>query len=293
MTDKELLKQLNSLKSIRMESDAKESNKKVLMTQISNTISDNVEVKSFNSFSFYFKNILSMSSRPAMVFSGVFLFVLSSLILGSDLYKNSKPNDSLYIARVISERARINTTFSQVEREKLALEFASNHAKDIATLLMDPEFNVEENKDQVEKLSASFRNEIGKVKTKVNDLKTEDFSPVEEVSVFSASSLKEENGMEIYKEEGRENLDTEEKIESMESENNLVDLEISGEESVASTSEELEKLEATIEELSEGINASDQQKSEIENKKILIQEIEKLFEEGRYGEVVLKIQEIK
>ena len=38
MTDKELLKQLNSLKSIRMEAGVKESNKSILMTQISNTI---------------------------------------------------------------------------------------------------------------------------------------------------------------------------------------------------------------------------------------------------------------
>lgn len=283
MTDKELLKQLNSLKSIRMEAEVKESNKSILMTQISNTISNNSETKSFNSFFFYVRNILSMSSRPAMVLSGVFLFVVTSLFLGSDFYKNSKPTDSLYIARVISERARLNTTFDQNEREKLALEFASNHARDIATLLMDPEFNTEQNKDEVEKLSASFKDEINKVRTKVADLQTSETEKNEDQLVFSASELKEENGIDIYIDGNNfsENLD---EATSTTSESDV--------DASASTTPEIENLGDQIEELSEKIDLESNQEIK-KNKQVLIEEIESLFDEGKYGEVVLKLQEIK
>lgn len=283
MTDKELLKQLNSLKSIRMEAEVKESNKSILMTQISNTISNNSETKSFNSFFFYVRNILSMSSRPAMVLSGVFLFVVTSLFLGSDFYKNSKPTDSLYIARVISERARLNTTFDQNEREKLALEFASNHARDIATLLMDPEFNTEQNKDEVEKLSASFKDEINKVRTKVADLQTSETEKNEDQLVFSASELKEENGIDIYIDGNNfsENLD---EATSTTSESDV--------DASASTTPEIENLGDQIEELSEKIDLESNQEIK-KNKQVLIEEIENLFDEGKYGEVVLKLQEIK
>jgi len=283
MTDKELLKQLNSLKSIRMEAGVKESNKSILMTQISNTISNNSETKSFNSFFFYVRNILSMSSRPAMVLSGVFLFVVTSLFLGSDFYKNSKPTDSLYIARVISERARLNTTFDQNEREKLALEFASNHARDIATLLMDPEFNTEQNKDEVERLSASFKDEINKVKTKVADLQTSEAKNNEDQLVFSASELKEENGIDIYVDGNNfpENLD--------EATSTAFESDVDGS---ASTTPEIENLGDQIEELSEKIDLESNQEIK-KNKQVLIEEIESLFDEGKYGEVVLKLQEIK
>ncbi len=283
MTDKELLKQLNSLKSIRMEAGVKESNKSILMTQISNTISNNSETKNFNSFLFYVRNILSMSSRPAMVLSGVFLFVVTSLFLGSDFYKNSKPTDSLYIARVISERARLNTTFDQNEREKLALEFASNHARDIATLLMDPEFNTEQNKDEVEKLSASFKDEINKVRTKVADLQTSETENNENQLVFSASELKEENGIDIYIDGNNfsENLD---EATSTTPESDI--------EASASTTPGIENLGDQIEELSEKIDLESNQEIK-KNKQVLIEEIENLFDEGKYGEVVLKLQEIK
>ncbi len=218
-----------------------------------------------------------------MVLSGVFLFVVTSLFLGSDFYKNSKPTDSLYIARVISERARLNTTFDQNEREKLALEFASNHARDIATLLMDPEFNTEQNKDEVEKLSASFKDEINKVRTKVADLQTSETEKNEDQLVFSASELKEENGIDIYIDGNNfsENLD---EATSTTPESDI--------EASASTTPGIENLGDQIEELSEKIDLESNQEIK-KNKQVLIEEIENLFDEGKYGEVVLKLQEIK
>lgn len=291
MTDKELLKQLNSLKSIKIDSELKESNKRVLMTQISNTISADFEVKPFNNFFFYVRNILSMSSKPAMVLSGVFLFVVTSLFLGNDFYKDSKPNDSLYIARVISERARLNTVFNNIEREKLEMQFASKHAEDIATLLMDPEFNNEENKEEVAKLSASFRSEIEKVRVNVEKseiVETEkQAEEQEDTFVFSASNLKDENGIDISIPE--ENFLSTGSINDIDS---VSSTSVESTDSIASTSLEIENLGDQIEELSEQIDLENNQEIK-KDKKAVVEDIEKLFNEGKYSEVVLKLQEIK
>jgi len=291
MTDKELLKQLNSLKSIKMDSELKESNKRVLMTQISNTISTDFELKPFNNFFFYVRNILSMSSKPVMVLSGVFLFVVTSLFLGNDFYKDSKPNDSLYIARVISERARLNTVFNNIEREKLEMQFASKHAEDIATLLMDPEFNNEENKEEVAKLSASFRSEIEKVRVNVEKseiVETEkQAEEQEDTFVFSASNLKDENGIDISIPE--ENFLSTGSINDTDS---ISSTSVESTDSIASTSLEIENLGDQIEELSEQIDLENNQEIK-KDKKTVVEDIEKLFNEGKYSEVVLKLQEIK
>lgn len=270
MSEKELLQQLKSLKGIKLDTEEKESNKKVLMTQISNTLTQDKEAKTFNSFSFYFKNVLSMSSKPAMILGGLFLFVVTSVLLSSSLYKDSKPTDSLYIARVISEKAKLNTTFDKEAKERMALEFASSHASDIASILMDPEINNEENQEQVERLTNSFKTEISKVR----DIRSEE-EEVDEVreeveedsSVFSASTLKEDNGVEISMQEQDDNIATTSEEEKDEK----------GEEEISSSS--ISELESQIEGLEKDYNNID--------------EIERLFEEGKYSEVILMLEDIK
>ena len=280
MTDKELLKQLNSLKTIKMATDVKESNKKTILTQISNTISQESDSQAFSSFSFYFKNILSLFTKPAMVFSGFILFLVASLFLGNNFYKNSKPTDSLYIARVISEKARLNTTFRQCDRERLEIEFASNRASDIAAALMNPELNTEKNKNNIEKLTVSFKNELAKVKTKVSEL--------EKPTKKDNDSLDEHDG-EVIAREG--DLD-EEGLEAAagEAEKAIID------DAQATTSSEQvleEELEGEVEALSEVVELNIDSPSDKKNKQALAEEIEQLFDEGRLDEVIIKLKEIK
>jgi hypothetical protein len=275
-----------------MEENLKESNKRVLLTQISNTVSENSEAKPFNNFFFFVKNILAMSSRPAMVLSGVFLFLFASLILGSDFYKNSKPTDSLYIARVLSERARLNTTFDQTAKEKLAVKFASQHAKDIATLLMDPEFNKEENREEVEKLSVSFKSEIEKVRGNINaNEATSEIKEDVDSAVFSASSLREENGTDVYIEEENFKENSDMTLDTLKDEEKITvsneDIVLEGSSELSSTSEEVKELGEKIEELNGKISDDSVISKE------LLEEIESLFENGKYDEVLLKLNNIK
>ncbi|MDD3711640.1 MAG: hypothetical protein PHP37_03520 [Patescibacteria group bacterium] len=276
MTDKQLLQKLKDLKAISLDEKTKQANKDILFSQISNTFIKSEKV--VGGYLFNFKNVFSVMSQPLLVVAGIFVFLLSSLVLGSGLYENSKPNDSLYIARVISEKARLNTTFSQSQRDALALKFASDHAKDIATILMDPEFHTEENMAEVEKLNASFQAEISKVKTKIE--KKENLNninnPTEEDDTFvsSASSLTAGERVEIFIPE----TDTE--SSSLNSENS------SSTNGSTENGVDVDSLEAQI-------DTSTEKLSEVQDGQKIVSEIEKLFSEGRYDEVVEKLSEVE
>ena len=266
MTEKQLLQQLKGLKTIGLSSEEKKASKDLLFSQISNTFNKS-EDNSNSSYLFVFRNLFSVLSQPLLVVAGFFVFISGTIVLSSGFYKKSKPNDSFYIARIISEKARINTTFSQSEREALALKFASDHAKDIATVLMDPQFNLEENKYKVEKLNTSFKNEISKVRTQIeknekakNEVSSENNSSSSEELVFSASSLTEGDALQIHI-----------------SENN---------QSTSSKKNEAELLE-------EKINNSSSEIIKLNGGQEIIDEIEKLFAEGKYQELIEKLKEVK
>ncbi len=289
MTEKQLLQQLKGLRTITLSEEIKKSNRDVLFSQIANT-SVREEIPAQGSFFWGFKNVFSVFSQPLLIVAGVFVFITGGLIMGSGLFKNSKPNDSLYIARIISERAKLNTTFSQTERDALSLKFASDHAKDIATILMDPEFNNEENKDQVEKLNASFKNEISKVKDKIEKNSIGEIGSNLEKSgedVFSASSLIEEGGVEIYIEDDNNSFPETTEISSQESE----DASTSSEESSQSSSSSENLVD--IKSLENEIDNNSEEISTLKNGPEIIAEIEKLFSEGRYNEVIEKLSEVK
>ncbi|MFA6416910.1 MAG: hypothetical protein WCW61_01810 [Patescibacteria group bacterium] len=166
MTNKDLISKLNSLKNVSPDSSWLASNRELFLAQISNSGAD--KLSGGQVFFINLKSFLKASSQPVFAL-GVFMLVLvASSIFGHKLFSQAKPNDSLYIARIISEKAKLNMVFNSEAKNKLAVNFATNHAKDISAVLSDPSFNNEENKDQVAKLNDSFNEEIDNVKKIVN-----------------------------------------------------------------------------------------------------------------------------
>ena len=262
MTEKEIFTQLKSLKSITLSQEVKDANREVLLSQISNTfIKSETSVNGFSNI----KNIISFIYKPALTVAGVFVFLVGVLFLSSGLFSKTKPNNSFYIARILSEKARLNTTFNEDQRDALSLQFASDHAQDIATVLMDPEFNTEENKDEVNKLNASFENEIAKVQNQIN--KNVEVPTSEDVAV-SSSGLVEENGTDIY----------------INGEN------VSNDNSDLATSSD---TDLNVYALAEEINDSSDNLVNVENGQKMLDEIKVLFTEGKYSEVVEKLNELK
>lgn len=179
MTNKDLIGKLNNLKTVNPEAEWLTSNRELFLTQISNSGAE--KLSAWEVFVINFRSLAKASSQPVFALGVFFLLLVSSSIFGHKLFSQAKPNDSLYIARVISEKAKLNTVMDSQERDKMAVKFATNHAKDISAVLADPEFNTEDNQDQVARLSESFNKEIETVKTRMEKLAVS--KPVQEVPV--------------------------------------------------------------------------------------------------------------
>lgn len=168
MTDKDLISKLNSLKTIKPDSAWMTSNRDLLLSQISN--SGARDLSAWQLFVINFNSFAKAVAQPVYALGAFVLILISGSLFSHQVFGNAKPNDSLYIARIISEKAKLNTMFNSDERNKLAVQFATEHAQDISNVLADPKFNTEENKDQVAKLNESFDQEIKTVKSKISYL---------------------------------------------------------------------------------------------------------------------------
>jgi len=168
MTNKEFITKLNKLKNVKTDEQWLASNRSVLLTQISN--SGGAELSAWQNFIINFQSLMKTSSRPAFALGTFAVLLIFSGVFSHRLFSQAKPNDSLYIARIISEKAKLGTILDSQERDKLALQFATGHAQDISTVLANPEFNNENNQDQVAKLNANFEKEIKTAQTKISRL---------------------------------------------------------------------------------------------------------------------------
>ncbi len=270
MTDKALISKLNSLKNVNPDANWLKSNRELLLTQISN--SGATEISPRSAFIINLQSFFKTASQPAFALAVFILILVSGSLFSHQLFNKTKPNDSLYIARIISEKARLNTIFSQTERDRLAVQFAADHAQDITTVLADPQFNNNDNQEAVAKLSESFKKEINTVKTKMNRLAVAPTETEEEI-VSMANTLKDEDGLEIYQKpdirQNDPNSDLEEEINN----EKVVLPDGPAEETIAE-----EEAEETIE-------------TKTDSDKIL-EEAEELFEQKDYDNVLNKLKEV-
>ena len=205
MTNQDLTKKLSDLKHVAPSQEWLEKNRVLLLAQISNSGAETlpawkVAVINFSSFT-------RAAARPATAFGAFVLMLLFGSVYSQQIFAQAKPNDSLYIARIISEQVRLNTTFNEATRDKLAVQYASNHAQDITAVLANPEFNKEENKDKVAKLNDSFKAEMETVKQKITRLNNspvvnnkEELAPVvgeTDLEIVIADSTKDEKGIQV------------------------------------------------------------------------------------------------
>lgn len=208
MTDKDLISQLNSLKNISPDQNWLKSNRELLLSQISNSGARELSV--WKVFVINFQSFSKAASQPAFALAAFVLILLSGSVFGHQLFNQAKPNDSLYIARIISEKAKLTTVLNSEARGKMEAQFAADHAQDIANTLSDTNFNNDNNQDQVAKLNESFGREIATVKTRINHLnetskleasKLNTASQIQnmtEPAVLIANTLKDNQGVQVF-----------------------------------------------------------------------------------------------
>lgn len=196
MTNKDLALKLNNLKNVNPDKSWLDSNRELLCAQIEN--SGGEELSTWKVFIINVQSFAKAASQPAFAL-GMFVVLIGAGLFSQQALSHTKPSDSLYIARIISEKLKLNTTFDSAQRNKLAVRFAADHARDITAVLADPEFNTEANRDQVAKLTTNFKEEVDTVKNHISRLPVESKTQVAAVAedIVIADQSKDNKGIQV------------------------------------------------------------------------------------------------
>jgi hypothetical protein len=155
MTEKELLQQLNKLKTVQLGAEVKAQSRSVLLAQIS-------QGEPMESLGFFAKvNILfSRTLQPYTIASLVAVVLVVGAGFGWQNTTQAKPGEAFYSAKRLSERAKMFMAFTEKAQTNLNLEFASNRAMEISELS-------QADNGTKENLKNEFRKEIGAIKARL------------------------------------------------------------------------------------------------------------------------------
>jgi len=159
MTERELIKKLNNLQHVKPDDSWKTSHREILLAQVQNTSGD-FHLSTLGNFWMLTRNVFASVPQFAWASVVIVLFLATGIFFGDRLPVG--PNNSLYIARVISERAKLSTMLDEAAKSRLTVQYSSGHARDIASALSD--VNNTSNQEEVAKLNDTFKTEIAKVK---------------------------------------------------------------------------------------------------------------------------------
>jgi Domain of unknown function (DUF5667) len=169
MNDQELIKKLNILKEVKLESAWKQETRDVLLAQVSNSVGGDVKVGWMEIMAEEVKSAFSF--MPATAWAVICLaIILTGGTFGAIAAKNSKPGDTLYIAKVWKEKIQVAMTFNQEDKAKLNMKLASIHAMEIADELSSPNFNAAGNQKKAQQLAQNFQQEINTVKEQYSEI---------------------------------------------------------------------------------------------------------------------------
>lgn len=303
---KHLLSQLHNLQEIKPDKQWKAESQEFLRTHISDGVKSGV----FSKVMIWVKDFAKVSSQPAFAFTAFVLILITGVTFFNPVFSDAKPDDSLYIARIISEKAQVNMTFNKGNRDKLSAQFAINHAKDITNLMNDPQFHEEEgSQDKIANLSDDFNKEINSARASINSINERERNTYninynqnkeynsegnasdlasnvdsgeadDEGVIFSADSKKDDQGLEInIQDEGSDNNNAE-----------TVDDVDTAETDSATSTEEGNIATSTDESTAENVDLSAQE----QNASSTLNELQSITEEineedGDVNEAIIKI----
>lgn len=169
MNDKELIKKLSALKEIKPESSWKQETRDILLAQVSNSVNQDVKVRTVDIVANDLKNFFSF--LPANAWAVICLvIIMAGGSFGVLAAKNSKPGDPLYVAKLWKEKLQLGMTFNQEDKAKLDMKLASIHAEEIAEVLSNPDFDTPANQKKSAELAQNFKQEINTVKARYSEL---------------------------------------------------------------------------------------------------------------------------
>lgn len=204
--EKDLLNKLNQLKSITPDSAWKASCREILYSQMTGQNLNEIESDQFSWRMFWGDLIPNVNVKLPQT---VWIIILSISIMTSgglaSVYaaRDSKPGDSLYIAKIISEKTKLVLTFDDKEKAKLNLEFAANRAKESVQVL-EENTSAEKKDAKLQELTKNFKDELNQAKNKLGKINVgsrvwqDEENKTEALNqVFGANLGKDDQRMEI------------------------------------------------------------------------------------------------
>ncbi len=196
MTDRELIAKLNTLK-VKPDEAWKNRSREILLSQISggNEISKKVKILErldvWSEVFIPFDLLHKLAAKPVMVTGLIIASLLGGGVFSLQAAKNTKPGDSLYIAKIVSEKARTAITFDEKEKAKLGVEFAGNRAKEMVRVIEEEKDDSAKN-EKVEKLAADFKKELSGAKDRLEKINSRESDEPEDSGSGGANGDKEE-----------------------------------------------------------------------------------------------------
>jgi len=284
MNEKELLIQLNNLKNIKPDNQWKNDNREILLNQISSS-QEEVKISWFRMLENMLpQQLIRQLSQPVWAVILIMAIVFGGGIVSLNAARDTKPGDSLYIAKVISEKAQLAVTFNEKEKAKLGIEFAGNRTREITQVLAEVDSQEKDAQAKVEKLTKDFNKEIKAVKSrlvKINVIneKSEDVkigevlittTTDETIGVFSANSERSDERMEVSEPTSKESVTAD------------------GQQSDDTDQEQTDPIEDSAAEESPDFAESGQQDDITK----ILEDAEKLFDERDYNGTLDKLNEV-
>jgi hypothetical protein len=175
MNEREIIKQLHNLKNLQPDAEWKNSNRDILLSQISGQSTSIMTGEYMSGWSmlagFIADKTKARFAQPAWLAAVIILVFSTGIISTVYVGRNTKPGDSFYIAKMISEKAQLAITFSEKDKAKLGMVFAGNRAKEITQVLAEPTNDKAGQDAQVKKLESDFRKEISTVISRLEKTK--------------------------------------------------------------------------------------------------------------------------
>jgi hypothetical protein len=188
----EITKKLNSLKSIKADSEWKKNNRSLLLDQISAGQDSDFSILKAMAFNVP-AQFLRAVPHSAMTVTAIVLLLLGGSFFGLQASENTKPGDTLYVAKLVGEKTQLALTFDRKKKAQLNLEFAGNRAKELNQVLTEGNTNQGE---KVEKLVNKFRAEISALRNQVAEINKIDTKEPAKVSRKNNSPTAEENNQQ-------------------------------------------------------------------------------------------------
>lgn len=290
MTEKDFISQLKTLKEIRPQSSWLKSNREILLAQISNSGAETlspwhkllIDVRSFS----------LIISKPVGVMAAMFVFLSATAAFAHLALSQAKPNDSLYIARIISEKAKLSTVFNTEAKEKMEAQFAASHVEAITEALAQVNLEEDGNEDQVARLNDSFNKEINIVRAKMS-VKKDNSTPVnsqmetegsletvvsDDELLQVAENNKDETGTQLHINEDLRVLDKDEL-----SETSATNTPSTTETELSVDNKDKQAAEAELASILE----------EVKDPGLMLEEVQALFDAKDYQGALEKIREVK